>query len=87
LVDPGSHLASILGTTELKVNSLHHQAVRGVAPGFRAVAHAPDGVVEGIERSDHPFAMAVQYHPEELVHFHAPSERLLRRFIAATADQ
>ncbi len=86
-VEASSRLADLLGETELKVNSMHHQAVRDVAPGFRAVAHAPDGVIEGIERPDHPFAVAVQFHPEELVPGHEPSERLLRRFVAETATR
>lgn len=69
-VHPGSRLAQLLDTPggEVAVNSFHHQAVRQVAPGFRAVAHASDGVVEAIERAgeDH-FCVGVQWHPEHLV--------------------
>ena len=81
-VEPESRLADLLGTAHTSVNSLHHQSVWDVAPGFIAVAWAPDGVIEGLERSDHPFALAVQFHPEELVPGHEPSERLLIRFVA-----
>jgi len=62
----GTHLARLLGTTSLPVNSLHHQALRETAPGLVAVGHAPDGIVEAAEAPDHPFALAVQWHPEEL---------------------
>lgn len=85
-VEPDSRLADLLGATRLSVNSLHHQAVNDVAPGFVVVARAPDGVIEGLERPDHPFAVAVQFHPEELVPGHEASERLLRRFIEAAAS-
>ncbi|HWP29921.1 MAG TPA: gamma-glutamyl-gamma-aminobutyrate hydrolase family protein [Chloroflexota bacterium] len=82
-VAPDSRLAAVLGATELRVNSIHHQAVKALAPGFRAVAYAPDGVLEGIEHEHHPFALAVQFHPEELVPHHSPSARLFAAFVAA----
>lgn len=67
-IEPDSRLASILGRTSLKVNSLHHQAVRDPAPGVRVTARAGDGVVEGLELDGHPFGLAVQWHPEWLQH-------------------
>jgi putative glutamine amidotransferase len=47
-----SRLAGILGTAEVRVNSFHHQAVDRLGTGLRAVAWAPDGVVEGVESED-----------------------------------
>ena len=82
---PGSRLAEILGVTSLEVNSRHHQAVRRLGRGLRAVAWAPDGVVEGVESVDHPWLLAVQFHPEDLLGFHEPSRRLLDAFVAACA--
>lgn len=65
-VKPDSRLAQILGTDSLLVNSFHHQSVNRVAPGFKPVAYAKDGVVEAIEAwPDRPF-MGVQWHPEAL---------------------
>lgn len=64
-IDPSSRLFTVLQTDSLGVNSTHHQAVRTLAPGFRAVAFAPDGVVEAIESTRLPIA-AVQFHPERL---------------------
>ncbi len=66
-VEVGSRLATILGEGESWVNSLHHQGVRNLAPVLKAVAVAPDGLVEGLELEDHPFALGVQWHPEELI--------------------
>ena len=63
---PGSRLALALGTTNTVVNSLHHQAVQKIAPGFRVTATAPDGVIEAIESEQYP-AVGLQFHPEKLV--------------------
>ena len=61
-----SGLARILGTTDLEVNSSHHQAIREVAPPLRAVAWSADGVVEAAEAGDERFLLAIQWHPENL---------------------
>jgi putative glutamine amidotransferase len=60
----GSGLAAIVGTSELQVNSTHHQAVK--EPGrARVCAIAPDQIVEAIELPG-KFAVGVQWHPELL---------------------
>lgn len=67
LVVAGSRLALALGTTRATTNSLHHQAISRVGDGLVAVAHAPDGVVEGVDWADEDWWMTgVQWHPEEL---------------------
>lgn len=60
----GSKLAEIFGTTELTINSYHHQSVKDPAPDFIISGLAPDGVIEAIEAKRHPFAIGVQWHPE-----------------------
>ena len=60
----GSRLATVLGATEVAVQSVHHQSVNRVGNGLRAVAWSPDGVVEAIEAVDRPFLIGVQWHPE-----------------------
>ena len=48
-----------------KVNSSHHQAIDRVADGCEIEAWcATDDIIEQIRLRDHPFALAVQYHPE-----------------------
>jgi putative glutamine amidotransferase len=44
---PGTRLADILGTREVKVISNHHQAIRYLAPGFVPSAVADDGTFAG----------------------------------------
>ncbi len=81
-----SRLAAILGDTHLPVNSLHHQGIRDLAPGLRATAHAPDGLIEGVEAPEHPFALAVQWHPEWLYDTDARMAALFRAFVVACQD-
>jgi putative glutamine amidotransferase len=84
-VAEGSRLADVFGTTRLGVNHMHHQAVRDVAPGLKAVAWTDDGTIEGLERTDdrQPWLLMVQFHPEELVKTHEPSQRLFSAFVEA----
>ena len=66
-VFPGTWLAKIAGPQRhLRVNSRHHQGLRleHLAPGLRASAVAPDGVVEGLEGTGEPFLVGIQFHPE-----------------------
>jgi len=67
MVEQGTKLAGILSPhSELNVNSSHHQAIRRVGEGLRITAHAPDGVIEGLEDPRHPFYVGVQWHPEDM---------------------
>ena len=65
-IDEGTHMADIFREPILKVNSLHHQGLKDIPSLIRVSGHAPDGLVEAIELSDHPFGLAVQWHPEWL---------------------
>jgi putative glutamine amidotransferase len=73
------------------VNSMHHQGIKRLAAPLVPVAHAPDGLVEGVEPADAArwsFLVGVQWHPEELARAaHAPSRRLFDRFVAAAAKR
>jgi len=81
-VEPGTLLHRVLGSDTTVVNSYHHQAIAAVAPGFRVGAKAEDGVIEAIERVDHPFYIGVQWHPERAGASDA-SRRLLRAYLDA----
>lgn len=56
-------LYSVTGKESLKVSSIHHQAFKKLACGFKASAFADDGVIESIE-SDSEHIWGVQFHPE-----------------------
>lgn len=86
-VDATSRLAEILQAQRVWVNTSHHQAIKRVAPGLRAVAWSPDDLVEGIESPDHFFVLAVQWHPEEMVKKHEGARRLFSAFVTAAAQR
>jgi len=85
-ITPDSRLAAIMGGIEMAVNSLHHQAVREIAPEFVATAVAPDGVVEAIENPAKRFALSVQWHPEDLYKTNDAMRRLFEEFVAAARE-
>ncbi|MGH7409333.1 MAG: gamma-glutamyl-gamma-aminobutyrate hydrolase family protein, partial [Candidatus Methylomirabilales bacterium] len=84
---PGTRLREILGAEEAAVTSTHHQVIREMAPGFRPAALAPDGVLEGMEKTEDPFALAVQWHPERLALADPNQLRLFRALVEAAAKR
>jgi putative glutamine amidotransferase len=79
--DARSRLGRLLGQAEVLVNSMHHQGIKRLAPGLRGTAHAPDGLVEGVEDESGRYLVGVQWHPEELAEAHAPHRRLFTDFV------
>jgi len=65
-LDPDSRLAQLIDETDIEVNSLHHQAVKTVAPQLRVTGQSDDGVIEALESRERRFMIAVQWHPEEI---------------------
>ena len=66
-IQPGSRAAVALGTTEANVNSVHHQAIKNLAPGLVASGWSSDGLIEIVEsESGASWMLAVQWHPEDM---------------------
>ena len=79
---PETHLEKICEENKrIRVNSVHHQSVKTVGHGLTVNAVADDGVIEGIEDSQAPFFLGVQWHPE--FHVTPHDKALLERFIIA----
>ena len=57
-----------LSIDTIMVNSWHHQGLKIVPKHLRVIARAFDGLPEAIvmDKSVHPFMIAVQFHPERL---------------------
>jgi putative glutamine amidotransferase len=83
-VEPGTFLASVLGTTSVKVNSLHHQAVDDLGRGLAVAARAKEGTVEAVVSTDHDRLVGVQWHPELLGDTRA-SKALFRWLVESAA--
>ena len=62
------------------MNSFHHQAIKDLAPHFKVVAKAPDGIIEAIEHESLPI-YAVQFHPEPLSHKYGEMQDIFNVFI------
>ncbi|MCS6810757.1 MAG: gamma-glutamyl-gamma-aminobutyrate hydrolase family protein [Tepidimonas sp.] len=88
-LQPGSLLHRLAGGAPVvRVNSLHGQGIKRLAPGLRAVAHAPDGLIEAVEFDGaHSFALAVQWHPEWRFGADALSSAIFRAFGVAVRQR
>ncbi|MCI8743016.1 MAG: gamma-glutamyl-gamma-aminobutyrate hydrolase family protein [Lachnospiraceae bacterium] len=74
--------ALALGPGVIQVNSMHHQAVRRLAPGLAAAGYAPEGLVEALEMPEYPgFFLGVQWHPEYLWEQDPVAEGIFREFV------
>jgi putative glutamine amidotransferase len=76
---PGSRLSRLLpDASSYKINSIHHQGIKDLAPGFAVEARCPDdGMIEAIRLcgndTGRPWVAAVQWHPE----FHKPEQGVI----------
>ncbi len=81
-VEEGTFAAQVLDEPILHVNSHHHQGIKDVAPQLRIAGRSPDGLVEIVELTGHPFGLAVQWHPESLTD-QEPTQKLFCKFVQA----
>jgi CTP synthase len=93
VLEPGSHVAEIYGTTTISERHRHRFEVnmryreRLEAAGLRISGLSPDGLLpEIIEIPDHPWFIGVQYHPELKSKPFDPHP-LFASFIAAAVEQ
>jgi putative glutamine amidotransferase len=81
-IEPGSLLHTILKKSGTMVNSVHRQAVGKLGIGLKAIARAPDGVIEAIalDQPSKNFVLGVQWHPEFRAKENPDSVRLFEAF-------
>lgn len=84
-IEEGTRIAEVMGEPILNVNSLHHQGLKDIAPSLRVTGIAPDGLVEAVELRDHPFGIAVQWHPEWLTDQES-TRNLFKKFVEAAGN-
>ena len=80
---PESRAAEALGSTEVTVNSFHHQAIQDLASGLVASGWSDDDLIEAVESPPGSgWILAVQWHPEEMfAELSAPEKGLFRRLM------
>ena len=93
MLTPGSRIAGIYGETAIHERHRHRYEVnigyrdRLEAVGLAFSGLSPDGVLpETCERTDHPWFLGVQYHPELKSRPFAPHP-LFKSFVAAAVEQ
>jgi putative glutamine amidotransferase len=82
-LEEGTRIAEVVREPILQVNSLHHQGLKDIASALRVTGYASDGLVEAVELPQHPFGLAVQWHPEWLTD-QQPTRNLFRAFVEAS---
>ena len=83
-IDITSNLYRIIRKTSFDIVSVHHQAVRTLAPCFRPTAFADDGIIEAFEwlkPEGKGYLNAVQWHPEKGDYHNALSQAIAKDFI------
>ncbi len=82
---PGSAFSGVAGALAFKTNSRHHQAVRKPGEGLSVAARTADGIIEALGATfEHPFFIAVQWHPEDIDD--AVSHQLFEAIVAASGN-
>ncbi|TKV70849.1 gamma-glutamyl-gamma-aminobutyrate hydrolase family protein [Bradyrhizobium elkanii] len=84
-IEPNTQLSRLCGEGALsfRVNSMHHQAISRLAPGYVISARADDGIVEAIEAPERPFVVGVQWHPEWMYDAEPACRNLIDNFVKA----
>ncbi|UTW05594.1 gamma-glutamyl-gamma-aminobutyrate hydrolase family protein (plasmid) [Amphritea atlantica] len=83
-LDRASHLAALCRTNRLRVNSLHHQAVKDTGEGLQVVGWDLDNFTQAIESTNGEPIIGVQWHPEYL--FYLPAQFALFRWLRQTCE-
>jgi putative glutamine amidotransferase len=71
-VESGTQLGGLTDSRRLVVNSAHHQAIKRPAGDLKVNCVSDDGTIEGLERaerSNKPFLIGIQWHPERMFKF------------------
>lgn len=82
-IDRASPLYRITGKEKLTVNSMHHQAVRELAPTLKCGAKSQEGLVECVYRPESRYFLAVQWHPEYLWQKDKDEQNVIQSFVDA----
>lgn len=83
-LEPNSAIAAIEGSTHIRVNSYHHQAISRLGDGVIATGHAGDSTIEAVEIDGESQIVGVQWHPELMAEEGAP---LFKHLVAASKRQ
>ncbi|MBR7117542.1 MAG: gamma-glutamyl-gamma-aminobutyrate hydrolase family protein [Clostridia bacterium] len=83
----GTPLFELSGTTNIMINSFHHQAVKKLGQGLAVMATAPDGVIEAFYSTGEQYIRAYQWHPERLYRIDELERNIFIDFINKAKEQ
>jgi putative glutamine amidotransferase len=84
VVAPGSLVARVCGRTRLRVNSLHHQAIKDLGRNLVVVGRDLDEITQAVESAGQHRIIGVQWHPEYLLYL--PSQLSLFRWLVRITE-
>ncbi len=84
IVEDETRVRACLGSTRVRVNSLHHQAIDRLGEGMQVAARDLDDRVQAVEATGEPFRVGVQWHPEYLA-YQPRQRRLFEAVVRAAA--
>jgi len=87
IIEKDSLLYDIIGTKELRVNSMHHQGIDSLSPKLTATARSEDGLIEAVEINELTFGLAVQWHPQFLWKEEENALNLFKAFVNAAQNK
>lgn len=81
VIEEGSLLHDLLGVTAIETNTIHHQAIKQLAEGFKVTARSADDSVEAMESEGKVFIMGVQFHPERMFDVEPRMKAIFKCFV------
>jgi putative glutamine amidotransferase len=81
LIEKDTPLYQIVKKGEMTANSFHHQAVKKLGKGFKVMAKASDGVIEGFYFEGEQYIRAYQWHPERIFNIDSDNRQVFADFI------
>ena len=78
-IDKNSKLYEIPNEEEITVNSWHHYCVAN--SGSYEIAAKHNNIIEAVEKSNHPFNIGLQWHPEKNYDNDVNSQKIFKEFI------
>ncbi len=84
-ITPGTRLAEILGTAQLRVNTFHREALADSSGAAVISARAPDGIIEAVEVPSKRFALGLQWHQEAFTGQDHPGNAIFAAFVRAAS--